>query len=281
MNSKAYSLNRVRILTAFTKKKKRKGRLHPKKEYIRCKLIRGHKRAQRQIARNIIPSRTLHKFDPFDQKPAKIWQELINVYKENPQFLWDISQTDKGPLTDGRSKRAEKSDAQKSFNDKFVFWYFSAAIVRKSFYYYVELLFSDPDPENLVQRFEISCCPGTHSEECFVKWREFKSYLMNEMLTEVGLEPWTPETAISVENSCTKQGLETAPEEEYKTPDKNLRVIKPKEVQRTNFENSDRAYLQSKFRFVPVCEPLWKLKSQTTSLAPNSAFTLFRSNTSS
>mmetsp|Transcript_6729 Transcript_6729/g.6617 ORF Transcript_6729/g.6617 Transcript_6729/m.6617 type:complete len:86 (-) Transcript_6729:601-858(-) len=39
----------------------------PKKEYLRCKLIRGHKRLMRQIKKNIKPEKTLNKFDSNNQ----------------------------------------------------------------------------------------------------------------------------------------------------------------------------------------------------------------------
>ena len=44
----------------------------PKKEYLRCKLIRGHKRAIRQINKGILPKATLNKFDKRDTKSIEI-----------------------------------------------------------------------------------------------------------------------------------------------------------------------------------------------------------------
>jgi hypothetical protein len=164
----------------------------PKKEYIRCKLIRGHKRAIRQIISDQLPKATIHRFDEENSKAFSLWLMLKQLYLTHQSEFESISKTESGPVTDGRSKRNEDSikSSEKSFNANFCKLYFQSKNVRESFGLYLDLVFSQFEPKALNERFEFYCCRNEiHSVECLEKWVSLMEYLKIEMLAEIGCEP--------------------------------------------------------------------------------------------
>ena len=165
----------------------------PKKEYLRCKLIRGHKRAIRQILSNIIPKTTIHKFAPTDVKAHNLWTLMIKIINKDCGLLSRISKTEEGPITDGRAKRSAESLAlsEKSFNAAFCKAYFANSNVRESFFQYINLIFVDFEPKILCKKFDFSCCrKSMHSVECIEKWGELYRYITQDMIEELACEPF-------------------------------------------------------------------------------------------
>jgi hypothetical protein len=165
----------------------------PKKEYLRCKLIRGHKRAIRQIRLEVIPKATIHKFEIEDLKAYSIWILLKKLVLENQTIFSTLSKTEAGPLTDGRAKRLSGSEksSSKSFNFNFCKDYFSIPIVRESFFHYINLIFVNFNPTILCKKFEFYCCRfELHSIECMEKWNELYKYITQDMIEELTLEPF-------------------------------------------------------------------------------------------
>ena len=144
----------------------------PKKEYLRCKLIRGHKRAIRQINLNSIPKASIHKFNPLDINAQSLWSILNKIVNENQITLTQLSKTDAGPITDGKSKRSgvKNQKIERSFNFLFCKNYFSSVSVRESFFHYVCLVFVDFNPDVLCEKFMFRCCRASrHVVECMEK----------------------------------------------------------------------------------------------------------------
>lgn len=182
------------ILMSFNRGKSNRAK-GPKKEYIRIKVIRGHKRAIRQLSTNKIPRKTLHGFLPFDESAESGWNGLKHCYLKYSLALNSSSLTEKGPITDGKSKRSTQHElsSAKSFNNQFCKEYFTPMFVRETFYFYVELLFVGRSPEVLQNKFDMHCC--SHDEHligCELKWMRLKYYFNTVMLQELGLEPWKP-----------------------------------------------------------------------------------------
>ncbi|CAG9322487.1 unnamed protein product [Blepharisma stoltei] len=174
---------------------KRASTTPPKKEYLRCRIIRGHKRILRQIKNQKIPTRTINSFDPKNPTAMKIWMKLTKVFHKHEEVLFQISKTENGPKTDGKSKRKEKFKATaNSFNSGFCKEYFTPYGVRESYYYYVELLFVDLNPRILCDKFEFNCCRGNHDFQCLEKWLLMKKYISHYMIEELGLEPFFPKS---------------------------------------------------------------------------------------
>lgn len=164
----------------------------PKKEYLRCKLIRGHKRAIRQIKKGIIPKTTLHKFDLNNRKSLRIWNEMIKIFENHTQIFLEISKTESGPNTDGKAKRKSSSTKiEKSFNSAFCKKYFLHEEVRRSYFFYVQLLFVEFDIMTLISKFQFRCCrEDVHSVNCIQNWIGLKNYITEEMIVELELIPF-------------------------------------------------------------------------------------------
>ncbi|OMJ71960.1 hypothetical protein SteCoe_29694 [Stentor coeruleus] len=170
----------------------------PKKEYLRCKLIRGHKRAIRQLTKGIIPTATLHKFDIKNSKALSIWEKMKKIYDDNIQFFVHLSKTEAGPKTDGKARRQVISESiPKSFNNNFCSEYFQPECVRESFYYYVLLIYAKFDAGLLIEKFQFFCCKDDdHSVKCIDKWMMLKDYITIFMFTELNLTPYKENTEL-------------------------------------------------------------------------------------
>ncbi|OMJ74524.1 hypothetical protein SteCoe_26526 [Stentor coeruleus] len=184
--------NDSKVLAQFDTKRKSSPQA-PKKEYVRCKLIRGHKRAVRQILSNLIPKTTIHKFNATDIKAHSLWLLIQQIVSRNLSTFQGLSKTESGPITDGRAKRTNESmkKCEKSFNAAFCRAYFANNDVRESFCHYLNLIFVEFDPVILSQKFEFSCCRNQkHTVDCLQKWSDLQRYLKTDMLKELDCEPF-------------------------------------------------------------------------------------------
>ncbi|CAG9317339.1 unnamed protein product [Blepharisma stoltei] len=164
----------------------------PKKEYLRCKLIRGHKRILRQIKKCIIPAKTLNRIDPSNPSALRQYEALRNCYYRNADELDPLTETVKGPITDGRAKRKSAwcEDIENSFNMSFCRSYFAPNSIRESYFLYVELIFMELDAEVLCDKFDFHCCrEKNHSGECIEKWLLMKNIIQFDMIRELDHEP--------------------------------------------------------------------------------------------
>ncbi|CAG9315041.1 unnamed protein product [Blepharisma stoltei] len=173
----------------------------PKKEYIRLRVIRGHKKAHRQIFKNQTPLiNALHAFEPTQnsQYPL-IWRILSETCMRYKSTISQSCKTESGPATDGKSrKKIISGDEAKSFNNNFCRNYFSIPGVLESYFWYIELIFANKNPSVLCRKFEMFCCYGPHSNECTNKWQYLHAYLNDIMirdLTTRGLvmKAWFPD----------------------------------------------------------------------------------------
>ena len=164
---------------------------HPKKEYLRCKLIRGHKRANRKIKKGKF---LYNNQRDLSEKAATNWQKLSNCYFKYPAELDLVSKTLFEPIKH-KSKAKTNSETSRSFNTDFCWRYFKEEAVRESFYYYVEFIFSDLDPIELSKFLGFACCQQeNHSMECAYKWLLMKRYSNQIIIQDLKLDPWFPST---------------------------------------------------------------------------------------
>ncbi|OMJ70198.1 hypothetical protein SteCoe_31880 [Stentor coeruleus] len=170
----------------------------PKKEYLRCKIIRGHKRATRQIIKGKTPKATIHKFAIENSRSLDVWYSLKSIIDQNPNLFIDCSNTVSGPKTDGQAKRKNSEGIEKSFNIAFCSNYFSNEKVRESYYYYIQLLFTNFNLTELCEKFNFKCCEGSpHKINCVEKWIMLKEYLEYHLIKELDLEPFVLDLSIS------------------------------------------------------------------------------------
>lgn len=156
----------------------------PKKEYVRCKVIRGHKKMIRNLLDNSIPKKGIAKFRCKNKHQVNFYSAFQAHLIENKEILNKISLTESGPLTDGKNKmrKEERLGCANSFNNKFCQEYFSDPAVRYSFKLFFEIVFSKFKPKSLEKRFGFSCCNHfVHTLDCFEKWQGLKFYLQNEL----------------------------------------------------------------------------------------------------
>lgn len=174
------------LLSQFQCKRSNK---HPKKEIIRCEVIRGIKRAIRQLAEGKAPLKGWHGFEQVrDLEAQPLWEKLKELVESHPEVLLNIANTEAGPKTDGKVVRARGGDQSRfnSFNDAFCRWFYSTSVVRSFHRLYVELVFGHSKAESLVVKLPFVCCQSTvHSQACGEKWRALKRYLMTDMLAEL------------------------------------------------------------------------------------------------
>ena len=180
----------------------------PKKEYIRCKLIRGHKRAIRHAIANKIPRTTIHKINPLNEYELKSWTIFADdVRLENHRPVLEVlSRTVNGPLTDGASRREIITpETLRSFSDSFCQSYFSNELILESYKKYVDIIFATQTPENLCKRFGFKCCQNEdnedHYQSCDEKWCELKKYILKGMLEELEIGENEIVPVQTVENS--------------------------------------------------------------------------------
>lgn len=147
----------------------------PKKEYLRCKLIRGCKKCMRHLAQKKDPQK-IAKFKKMSPKAKRIWEKMLKFHEENLGTLGEFSKTDT-TLSD---------EVYKSYNSKFCSRFFENVVVRKLFKLYIKLLFVDYDLNRLAKEFNFGCCIGKHDENlCLLAWEELKNYILSEMVEEV------------------------------------------------------------------------------------------------
>ncbi|CAG9334549.1 unnamed protein product [Blepharisma stoltei] len=181
-----------RLLGLFFTNKNKKLK-PPKKENLRCKIIRGHKKLIRQFQKSTTPIRNLNKCDLSISQSAELWDVMQNHYFINKNELDDISRTENGPKTDGKTKRGlGRKGIQNSYNLLFCKEYFKSSVVKQSFFYYVQFLFSYLEPELLCEKFDLRCCRYEHDRKCAEKWLLLKKYFTNYMIEDLETTPYVP-----------------------------------------------------------------------------------------
>lgn len=160
----------------------------PKKEYVRCMLIRGHKRMIRQSKKLTPPKKTLNKVNVYNFEQVDCWNSLCENVKENREILEEIAKTEKGPATDGKAKRGTSEKPERSFNNGYCREYFASAEVEYSYRMYVDVLFTENDLNAMCNKFKITCCNPEMNhdvEVCKVKWASLREYLKFILIEEL------------------------------------------------------------------------------------------------
>ena len=180
--------NTVKILSDFECKSGNS----PKKEYIRCKLIRGHKRAIRNAFIGKKAKKTINRVNLKNKKQIVKLNEFSTHANNSKVMLEEVSRPENGPKTDGISKRSkvELDKAEKSFNNSYCRKYFRNSLTRESFKLYLDFLFHGSSVNELCDKFDFSCCSqrSNHNVDCKEKWTNLEKYLKVELLSELGIK---------------------------------------------------------------------------------------------
>ena len=168
-------LNFFKSLKQHMKTHKGNSLKSPKKEYLRCKLIRGCKKCIRYLTQGKNPQKIV-KFKKPSVKAKDVIHKMITFHQENLGVLTDFSKTD--------TKLSDQTF--KSYNSNFCSNFFKNEAVRKLFRFYIKLIFLDTDVPKLQKEFNFTCCfKKDHSLECHEKWSHLKEYILHEMIQEV------------------------------------------------------------------------------------------------
>ena len=158
-----------------------------KKEDVRMMFIRGFKYALRHVYKETLPKRRMVKLDHENPEIISLWEELKDFCLRHD--MREIAKTQCGPITDGPNKSARKRKTANSFNDDYIKEFFGDEDVRRCWHLFIELVFSDYTCDMKCLRFNIKCCTGGHSEDCYKYWNWFKHFLQIGMFTTLGMDP--------------------------------------------------------------------------------------------
>lgn len=165
-------------------------RKYPKKEYIRCKLIRGHKRVLRTMIENHNTIDQLHEIDSASSS-SKVyyWNLLLSSYLQYPKIFEEISPVEVGPVNKQmKKKNLDLNNIKRSFNKEFCQEYFSNPQIKESYHNYINYIFSDLDIESQIKYFGFKCCSSSsHTESCIFKWTILKRYCLNTILQDISI----------------------------------------------------------------------------------------------
>jgi hypothetical protein len=186
------NLKKTRSCSAFEKKTLSmfidKNNRSPKKEYIRCQIIRGVKRAMRD-SRSLsrLPVKKLHSVDSQCFESVEAWRDFTETVKINQNFVSMFSSTESGPLTDGKSSRKYQSN-EKSYNDRFCFRFFTEIMKTDIYSHFLLLIFTPFTCKSLCLKFNFR--PVGHSTkacspDCRSKWEAFRDYVSSKMIEDL------------------------------------------------------------------------------------------------
>ena len=156
-----------------------------KKEYLRVLVLRGFKRAIRDVMEGVKPRKKVHGFSPGDGTASRNWGEFRKFVRRN-RSLEECAPTENGPGTEGKAKKPSSKQAEaKTFNDKFCRGFFADSLVREAFHLYLNVIFSSESIEDWSHRFKFETF-GTEDEKV-QNWNRLKTYLYRGMFQELKL----------------------------------------------------------------------------------------------
>lgn len=167
---------------------KGKTRCGVKKEYLRILLIRGFKRALRDVMDNVTPLKKLHRIPKGDSISKNLWAKFRKFVIKNPYFE-QVAPTENGPGTEGKSKKLPKTinSEPKTFNDQYCRNFFSDSTLRYAFSLYLDVVFGHFECENLTNRFNFQAI-GRSEAEKMESWGQLKEYLYHGLYRELGVK---------------------------------------------------------------------------------------------
>lgn len=170
------------LLAKFRNNKQHKGAANaPKKEYLRVKVIRGLKRAIREVTSGKSPSRKkLHHPTPSASIQWTIFSDFIIANSAFPR----LAATYEGPATEGKTYRIAANDKYRCYNNQCCKDFFDSQLVRQAYYLYLELIFANAEDRDLAEKFGFTAI-GKSKEERMAAWSELRSYLSVTLLAEL------------------------------------------------------------------------------------------------
>ncbi|OMJ95682.1 hypothetical protein SteCoe_933 [Stentor coeruleus] len=168
---------------------KDKNNRQPKKEYVRCGIVRAFKRGMREALEGKTPKSKLHQVIKQNPKSVAAWEVFKQECIDNRHTVFEISKTEEGPNTDGKSKRTKSSESN-SYNDTFCKNFFESPLVLNLYQLYCKVVFSVKTCKDLRSKFAI--IPKKHDDKnctnCERPWTLFRRYVTLSMLEDIGVQ---------------------------------------------------------------------------------------------
>jgi hypothetical protein len=151
------------LLSLFFNKKRTQP---PRKEYIRCTLLRKIYKHLRSI-----------KHKNFIVTENSYIQNISKLYQGNPEEIDKIIDKPNTPFMDNKTNRKYKS-----YCDAYCQFVFSSRVFKEIYVNYIEYLFSFYSYKHLSKKLGASCCYNNCIEgfDCKIKWTQLKEYLIQE-----------------------------------------------------------------------------------------------------
>jgi hypothetical protein len=157
----------------------------PTKEFLTTRLIRSIIRAGKSIIKNKVPSKSAIAVNPASKLQNKHWNELVLLHNCNSDDFKIPSKTLDEIESPDILKNGRNVKKRMSFKHETCKNFFSLEVNRKSLIILLDLLFSEPMPRDLINRFNFKCCLNEeHSIYCDLKWTEFKDFMYKRYLDE-------------------------------------------------------------------------------------------------
>ncbi|OMJ70990.1 hypothetical protein SteCoe_30917 [Stentor coeruleus] len=151
------------ILSEFLDKKKKKS---PRKEYIRCSILRKLIKLIRSVMKNMIKT-SLH--------PINI--EILKLISANMDESKMMIKKDSLPYIENHTNTKFRS-----YNDAFCKQFFSRPLARELYKLYIEYLFIARNEEQRNKDLSVFCCDKTKNDhDCSAKWEKLKELLLSEV----------------------------------------------------------------------------------------------------
>ena len=167
-------------------------------------IIRSIKRIYRCIVSNRIPKKTCIKIDISKEIEAQYWNLLCSLYRENPEFFYNISKSTR-IFSISPNNSFNNTDVPLKYNIQAFSDFFSPQLVRICYKYLVGLLFSSPTSEDLSEKLNFSCCKNSsHTEECTNKWIKLEDFLRSHYLDCFSI----PETNLNTDFYLDEQPID-------------------------------------------------------------------------
>jgi len=172
------------LLARFLNNKRHLGRSKaPKKEYLRVKVIRGLKRAIREVAKGQPPSRKkLHNPSPY---APNVWAAFSDFITSHPELV-QLSATNEGPATDGKASRSKPEGQYRCYNNLCCKDFFDFPAVRQAYELYLELIFAQVEEKDLAEKLGFYAVARS-AEERMLAWKDLKSYLAVQLIAELAV----------------------------------------------------------------------------------------------
>jgi len=152
-----------------------------RKEYIRCQIIRATRKCVKRMINGLKAATGLLRFLPSDVDLMLVWQQMEQLVVCNRDLFTCLS-VGEGTAT-----------PFKTYNDTNCRNFYTPAPVRKFHFLCMQVVYGvdEVQPKRICERMEGYCCWGSHTDQCIVKWEQFRNYVMFEMLEELGLKPYS------------------------------------------------------------------------------------------